>query len=473
MNHGKPAWYKAARQDADRQLVFTGEMKQEVLRRIEGGGGRRTGWTKRIAVVATLFLFVSAAAWIAGRSDAISGSATGANAPSSLLGQEQIPLQYDADKTTEYHLIKRIPIDSVTIQERRDFPGIGTIYSYKTSEDDDIPHLALSLSNGLDATPSGEFYDFGVGGIDSFKLARSNLFGEDRVKVYADECPNGRCYNYADWIRFDDGQAAIDLHVDYPAIETDLNGDGKTELVMTSRTKYNALFIYQKFDDAVKYAELANALDASSPVSVVLDRDSLVFHAIADDDVRSYRYSDDGLELVRVDTPKPVVHPLKRDNLLYSGYAYLEQPVTMDALVFSGYRSTLMDIGGYELYGQWFQDPARDFGLFLPTSAKAVKGEDGVYAYDLMNGKGTLALETGEIRTPLTYEDDVAVVSNYAGTAVAAEGADSRTDYFLIEADADHRIYVSLTYKLADANKVRPILLAMMAGVKYAPDHQL
>lgn len=468
MNHTKPAWYRTAKQGSDRPLVFTEEMKQAVRRRIEGGK-RRTGWKKRAAAVAALLVFVSAAAWIAGRSDTNGkevSAGTEATSP-----REEIALRYDADKSIRDYAFKRLSLSSVTIKEHREFEGVGTIYSYDTLDQDGIPHLAVSFSNERDATPAGEIYDYGFGSIDSFKMTRSNLFGEDRVKLYSDQCAYGNCYYYANWIRFDDGQAVVDLSIEAPAYEIDLNGDGKTELVMSSQYYNNNITIYRNLGDSIKSVDLASTLGVSSPDSVVFDRDNLVFHAITDDDVRSFRLSEDGQNLDRIETPLSTVKPLNRDTLIYTGYSYLKKPSAMDPEVFSGYRSALLEIGGYELYGQWFQDPALDFGLFLPNSAKAVKGKDGIYTYVLMKGKGSIAFETGELQVPLTYEDDLAILSNYAGTAVASEGTDSRTDYFLIEHDADHRVYVALTYKLEEINKVRPILLAMMAGVKYAPEH--
>ncbi len=472
MNNMKPAWYRTAKQGSDRPLVFTEEMKQAVRRRIEGGE-RRTGWKKRAAAVAALLVFVSAAAWIAGRSETDGKEAAGTKSAGTeaIFPREEIALQYDTDKNTEYHQLRRMKLSSVTITDKREFEGIGTIYSYDTMDKDGIPHLALSFTKDLDTTPAGEIYDFGFGGIDSFKLTRSNLFGEDRVKLYSDQCAYGDCYYFADWIRFDDGQAAIDLHVDAPVYEVDLNGDGKTELVMSSQSYDNKVTVYRNTDDSVKSVDLSTTLGVSSPDSVVFDRENLVFHTITGDDVRSFRLSNDGQKLVRIETLPAAVKPLKRDTLVYTGYSYLKKKSAMDPDVFSGYRSALLEIGGYELFGQWTQDPALDFGLFLPNSAKAVKGKDGIYTYELMKGKGSIAFETGSLQVPIKYEDDLAILSNYAGTAVASEGADSRTDYFLIEHDADHRVYVALTYKLEDINKVRPILLAMMAGVKYAPEH--
>ncbi len=468
MNNVKPDWYRHARGRMDRGLVFTDEMKRTVNARIARGSARkgsRRGWP---AVAAVLIVCVAAAVWtLWGNTDDAGIAGVQAGAPQETVSLTYVPL---APYDNNYKLMKRIPRSSVTITDSQHFEGLGTFYSYTTTPDDEVPHLAVSFETKLDSTPDDQFYDFGFGFLNQFSLEGSTLFGEPHVRINGNGCIVPNC-TYSVWVRFDDGVAVKDFSTDIPGVESDIDGDGRSEFVESHRSKSSTVVLYRKFGNEIRSAKVYDLLGLTYPDSLVYDSLTHTFNAVTEDDFRSYRYSADGNLLERIPTPQSAVQPMLATDLKLDGYRSMNKPLTNDTLLFDRVRSLRMRIGGYDIYSQWYQIDTEDFGLFLPNNAIPVKNGDGTYVYELMKGKGSLTFHEKVPDVPLTYEDDLAVVPNYAGTAARASDSESRTDYFLVEYDADHRVYVEITYKLAELDKARPILLAMMANVKYAPEH--
>lgn len=470
MNNVKPDWYRLARGRMDRELVFTDDMRQAVNRAVSRRGVKKKDWRRWTLTAAVLLLFVAAAIWASGRMEADDSvaSETIAGVP-----REQVALAFTPLTNSEAHYteLKRMPKSSVNVIGSRRFEGIGTVYSYTTNPDDELPHLAVSFESKLDSTPEDEIYNFGYGLLEQFSLENSSLFGEPRVKIVGNGCRIENCA-YSDWVRFENGNAVIDFHTDVPGVESDLDGDGRNEFVVTYRSKSTTVILYKKFGGEIRSAEVYDALGLKYPDSVAYDSLTHTFNTVTADDLRSYRFSSTAASevLERVPTSLIAAQPILATDLKLDSYRYMRQPLNMDTLLFDRIRSLRMQIGGYDIYAQWYQTDENDFGLFLPNNATPVKQVDGSVIYDVMKGKGSLAFRDS-LDVSLVYEDDLAVVSNYAGTAESKLRSDSRTDYFLTEYDAEHSVYVELEYKLAEQNKVRPILLAMMANVKYAPEH--
>ncbi len=469
MNSVKPDWYRRARGRMELELVFTDEMKQAVNAAIARGGTRKGSWRGWTSAAAALIVCIAATVWALSGTNTNDASVAGVQAegPHESVALTYVPFTSNEDY---YTTMKRIPRSSVTITDSQRFEGLGTFYSYTTTPDDEVPHLAVSFETKLDSTPDDQFYDFGYGLLDQFALESSALFGEPHVRINGNGCILPNCV-YSAWVRFDDGAAAIDFRTDIPGVEADIDGDGRSEFVESHRSKSSTVVLYRKFGNEIRSAEVYRPLGLTYPDSLVYDSLTHTFNAVTEDDFRSYRYSERGDRLERIPTPQSAVQALPATDLKLDGYRYMKQPLHTDALLFDRIRSLRMKIGGYDLYSQWYQADTEDFGLFLPNNAMPVKNGDGSHSYDLMKGKGSLTFREGAPDVPLTYEDDLAVVPNYAGTAARASDSESRTDYFLVEYDADHRVYVEITYKLAELDKARPILLAMMANVKYAPEN--
>lgn len=447
-NGGKPEWYRLARTGMNRELAFTEEMKHTVTNRI----ARRKPVTATGArwkyAIASLFVVIAAAAWLYGAMDERAGwtqsGTNGVESPETT----QIPLPYEPapDKINE---LQRMAKSSVTITGARTFEGLGTMYSYRTSETDEVPHLAISFDTALDETPEGVIYDFGYGLLSQFRLEASTLFGEERVRIIGNGCMYQSCV-YTNWVRFEQGRALIDLHVDVPSKEADLDGDGRSELVATTQSRNSTVMLYRLNDGEIEQVEVFEALGLTYPDSIVFDPLTNALHAVANDDIRSYKLSVDGAKLVQVETPATA--------------AWVPD---FKVTTFDGVRSAILAVGGYDLYGQWEQAPGQDFGLYLPVYAQTTKSVDGEYDFELMKGRGSISFRSADTTMPLTYESDLAGLTAYAGSV---SGDTERSDYFLLEYDDVHRVYAELRYKLADMNKVRPIMLAMMASVKFNPN---
>ncbi|MBO9598171.1 MAG: hypothetical protein J7559_10200 [Cohnella sp.] len=466
MNNVKPDWYRHARGRMVRELVFTDEMKQAVNAGIARGSARKGSWRGWTSAAAALIVCIAAAVWALGgtHADDASVAVVQAEAPRETVALHFAPL---APSEVVYAEMKRIPKSSVTVTDSRRFEGLGTLYSYKNDPDDGFAHIAVSFESKLDSTPEDQIYVFGFGLLEQFALESSTLFGEPRVKIVGDGCLSAECV-YFDWVRFEKGVAIIDFYSRIPGIESDLDGDGLSEFVASIRSRSSTVSIYKKIGGEIRYAELNEPLGLTYPDSVAFDPIDRTLNVMTADDFRSYRLSTTGTRLERV-SKSIAVQPVLMTDLKFDGYRHKKQPPTIDALLFDRIRSLRMEIGGFDIYAQWHQSEGNDFGLFLPNNAMPVKRSDGSYEYDVMKGKGSLAFRDDAPDVPLTYEDDLAVVLNYAGTAARKSDSDSRTDYFLIEYDAEHRVYVEITYKLAVLDKVRPLLLATMANVKYAP----
>ncbi|WP_027088234.1 hypothetical protein [Cohnella panacarvi] len=467
MNSVKPDWYRRARGRLENRLVFTDEMKQAVNGAIARGGRRSKVWHKWSAAAAALIVCVAVAIWALEGADADDAGVAGVQA---VTPQEAVALAYVslAPSETRYTEMKRMLKASVTVTASKRFEGIGTFYSYTTTPDDKLPHLAVSFETKLDSTPEDQFYDFGYGLLNQFSLENSTLFGEPHVRINGNGCIVPNCA-YSVWVRFDGGSAATEFSTDIPGVESDFDGDGRSEFVETHRSKSSSVTLYKKFGSEIRSAEVYDPLGLTYPDSLVYDPLTHTFNAVTGDDIRSYRYSEQGDVLERVPTPQFEVQPELATDLNRDEYRYRTQPPHTDTLLFDRIRSLRMQVGGYDIYSQWHQTDTENFGLFLPNNATPVERSDGKVSYDLMKGKGSLTFRDDAPDVPLTYEDDLAVVLNYAGTAARESDSDSRTDYFLVEYDADHRVYVEIAYKLAELDKARPILLAMMANVKYAP----
>ncbi|MCD9023034.1 hypothetical protein [Cohnella silvisoli] len=140
--------------------------------------------------------------------------------------------------------------------------------------------------------------------------------------------------------------------------------------------------------------------------------------------------------------------------------------------VYEGTSTIQLQVNGSAVDATWFKDPLESFGLYLPASVKTVKFEDG-YEYKTTDGKGIIQLRGADESTlpSLRLEKDLSAYEEYVGTEFWGDNQTIRYDYFLLEADADHRTYIAIRYNTTDTKQVRPQLLAVIANIRYVPEN--
>lgn len=488
MKEVKPDWYDTAKEGWQKPM-FTEQMKQEVSRRIQHKQPtsirRKYGlWTALTAAVAVCGIAIILSLPTLSKEQRATPSdletpmisftpSPTPTAESSPPVQTQSPnqevkltyedpLQSLDDYPVETNRIEaaRVAKSSIIVKRVIEVDELGNYLIYVKQEGDTLLYAGMEiLTAGADTAPANDLYEIGPIGeltyIDDIEITKSNLFGQFHIRIYG-VCGANCVTN--NWIHFEEqtpGVPISDFRLFTHVQEVDLDEDGVPEVIATESSTIGKAQIYKKDNDQVKFVDLNVALQAEHPNSVIYDNNTLLFTAIFSDHTLSYQYKNGADELFLVDDSRVQ----KETNNLILGDEY------------TGEASIQMQIDGASVEAKWFKDPFLEFGLYLPPAIKKVKFEDG-YEYASDDGQAIINLsDRDEASLPyLRKQDDLKTYSDYVGSEFWGDDQSIRYDYFLYDDDPEQRIYISIRYKTDKTEQIRPLLLAVVANVRYAPE---
>ncbi len=481
MKETKPEWYSIAKGDLGESL-FTEEMKREVGRRVVGQPGSEKKRGRRIAGAVAIALGIAAILLIypTVRPDSPAPSPAVTDAPSptpppesadpepseprSPLAGWEIPLVYESpeNRSGDYPVevirvaASKVRLDSLYPQRTIDLDDLGRFVVYVKKQGDAELYVGMEIPNAsrgqADAT---EVYEIGrigeIAYLSEVSVSKSFAFGRFGLLIHG-VCGANCVTNY--WIRFEEGIPVSDFRLNAHAQEIDLDEDGIPEVVATETSTIGKVQIYKKFEDDVLFVDVNAALDAEHPDSIVYDSSRRTFTAIFADRRLDYQYQK-GADVLMLTEDSSM--ELDNDRLIRGGR-------------FDGSESIRFEAGDSAYDATWFQDPLQLFGLYLPSSVKAVKFEDG-YEYEALEGKARIQLRIADPQSLpyLRKEADLSDYSDYLGTEYWGDRQNIRYDYFEYSYDEGNTIYIAIRYPTESTDEIRPLLLAVAYHIRYNP----
>lgn len=487
MNQPKPNWYEQAKGGPFDKPLFTEEMKQEVHRQLMEERPRKRNfamWTAALSIgvcLTALLLFIYPNIYNPAPAPASPEPTLNVESPSPVPPEstqtpeteipeldEQIPLVYEnpLDFPGAYPVdlsrveATRIPKASIIMKRTIEAEGdLGKYFIYVKEEGDSQLYSGMEiLTGGVGTLPTDDIYEIGPAGelpyLDDIEVRGSNIFGQFHIWIYG-VCGANCVTN--DWIHFEEGLPGVpirDFQLNTHAQEVDIDQDGIPEVIATISSTIGEVGIFKKINGQIKFVDLNKALQAEHPYSVIYDHNQKIFSAIFPNLKRIYQHKagEDVMSLVQNAEGGKV--PLIAGGL------------------YDGTDSIVLQVGEVSVVANWFKFPYKKFGLYVPSSIKEVKFEDGSQL-QATGDKGTLELrEVDESSLPyLRKETDLDHYSDYAGTEFWGDDKSIRYDYFVYEHDAELRTYISIRYKTKDTEHIRPLFLAVVASIHYAPDN--
>lgn len=485
MNQPKPDWYEKAKGGPFAKPLFTEEMKQEVRRQVLEEQPRKRNyamWTAALTIgvcLTALLLFIYPNIYSPAPAPASPEPSLNVESPSPVPPEstqtpetqvpkldEQIrlvyenPLDFPGAYSVDLKRVEatRIPKASVIVKRTIEAEGdLGNYFIYVKNEGDSQLYSGMEiLSGGVGSQPTSDIYEIGPAGelpyLNDIEVKGSNIFGQFHIWIYG-VCGANCVTN--DWIHFEEGLPGVpirDLQLNTHAQEVDIDEDGIPEVIATISSTIGEVSIYKKINDQVKYVDLNKAFQAEHPYSVVYDHNQKIFSAIFPNQTKMYQYKkgEDVMELIQIGGDEP---------LIIGG-------------LYDGAESTLLQVGDTSIEAKWLKHPYKNFGLYLPSSMKEVKFEDGS-EYEAKNGMGIIQFrEADESTLPyLRKEKDLIQYSEYLGSEFWGDDKSIRYDYFLYEHDEVNKTYIAVRYKTKDTEQIRPLFLAVIANVHYSPDN--
>ncbi|WP_256760151.1 hypothetical protein [Cohnella sp. WQ 127256] len=494
MKETKPDWYGIAKGGLD-DASFNEQMKQEVTRRtqesqpIQRKFKKWAGWATAIVLcVVLLFLVMPTPS----NDQPVIPAGTLTPIPNDIptplptptetiqppettmpIAEEQIKLSYEDPEGSlatlgvypaEVNRIEATQIDKSSIIVKRvvEVDELGKYVIYIKKEDETQLYAGLEIpTDGPNSGSTNKIYEIGTAGeltyLNEIAITKSYLFGEFHLRIYG-VCGANCVTN--NWIHFEEALPGVpisDFRLETHAQEVDIDEDGTPEVIATVASTIGRVLIYKKVDSEIKFVDLNIVLKAELPNTVLYDNNSRIFKAIYEDNrIFSYQYKKGEDTLILVNDSQVEID----QDQLFIGMDY------------DGTSSIKLQVEGTLVPAEWFKDPFRDFGLYLPDSIKTVKFEDG-YEYESKKGSGIIQLmEADESSLPyLRKEKDLISYSEYLGTEFWGDNQNIRYDYFQYETEQNNRTYISIRYNTADMEHLRPLLLAVIANVRYAKDN--
>ncbi|WP_372662795.1 hypothetical protein [Cohnella sp.] len=487
MNQPKPDWYEQAKGGPFAKPLFTEEMKQEVNRQVMEERPRKRNfamWTAALTIgvcLTGLLLFIYPNINSPAPAPASPEPSLNLESPSPVPPEstqtpetqvpeldEQIrlvyenPLDFPGAYPVDLRRVEatRIPKASVIVKRTIEAEGdLGNYFIYVKNEGDSQLYSGMEiLTGGVGTLPTSDIYELGPAGelpyLDDIEVRGSYIFGEFYIRIYG-VCGANCVTN--DWIHFEEGLPGVpirDFQLNTHIQEVDIDEDGISEVIATISSTIGEVGIFKKINGQIRFVDLNKAFQAEHPYSVIYDHNRKIFSAIFPNLKRMYQYKkgEDVMELIQNAEGG-------KDPLIIGG-------------LYDGTDSIQLQVGKASLEANWFKVPYKDFGLYLPSSIKEVKFEDGS-EYEAENGMGIIQFRDADESTLpyLRKESDLAQYSEYVGTEFWGDDKSIRYDYFLYEHDEERRTYIAIRYKTKDTEQIRPLFLSVVANIRYAPDN--
>lgn len=313
MNDEKPVWYSHAKGRALENADFTEEMKQEVIRRLHQRQQSNQSYKKlSIALLTGVFAILSffivqevspkTLSSLQSLFSDVNEDQAAANQDEQDKEEFKLTYQYSiktpADLSDDGIWAVTLPTlskSSVIINEERAFPGIGTYLSYFKSDKEPI-NYGIEIEG---SSKEGQLFEFGSGSMKEVSLSRSNALGVEGWRLSGVCGPELVCTS---WLSVgENGEANQYLRLDSASYEADLDGDGITEVIVTTSAYMGyKVYIYKNRNGRIEWAEVDEALQVNPKDTITFYPDTQLFKVNSSEGTRTYRYGDDEDKLVRI-----------------------------------------------------------------------------------------------------------------------------------------------------------------------------
>ncbi|EPD85983.1 MULTISPECIES: hypothetical protein [unclassified Paenibacillus] len=296
MNREKPNWAALVKASSVGRDVFTEQMKQTVLTRVEQNQRKKLKipfiyMTAPLAGLLICLLLFPVFDSLPAVFQTMEKSIMGANGTSS----EDIALHYepakelsaipDTDKGIRGYTLSRLPLTSVHVKETVSIEGIGKYMDYIKSDEDSISYFGFQIFNHPGSTED-EFYEIGYGKMSEAKLQKSDAFGLMDLRLDGKCGPERRCVY---WIALNQDEVVAYEQMDaWTIYEQDLDKDGVTEVVASTYAK--EIYIYKNIKGQIQSVDVQAALKAGYGDAVTYNPDNQVFQITGKGGTKKYRY---------------------------------------------------------------------------------------------------------------------------------------------------------------------------------------
>jgi|GEM_PF-6162378 hypothetical protein len=291
MDKEKPHWTALVKAGAARQGVFTEEMRQAVLTRIDQD--RKKRFNHSLIYVAIPLLGLLLCLFLLPHLS--SEQAAGLSLRTTSQVDRPITLHYEpannlavipeSDKAIRSAALQLVPVSSVHMNNAVTIHNLIKYVDYTKLGDDTTSYFGFALASQLNSV-NPQLYEIGYGKMSDVQVQGSEAFGLSNLRADGQCGPERRCVY---WLSIDQDKVTAYYQMDASTIyEPDLDGDGVTEAVVLTHAQ--DMYIYKNIDGEIQSVNVQTALKAEYGDIVTYDPEHREFQLTNGKDTKRYQY---------------------------------------------------------------------------------------------------------------------------------------------------------------------------------------